>query len=69
MREIEGMGMELVQDQLDITLCTKFKVNLFVENTKKIICYSNVHQNETTGIIIETPTRPTFSTKYATHLT
>ena len=63
MREIEAMGMEMVQVQLGITLCTKLKVNLLVEITQKMICYSNVHQNETTGIMIELPTRPAFSSK------
>jgi hypothetical protein len=52
-REIEGMGMELVQYQLGIAFCSNFKINLLIANTYKIMVYSNVHQNETTGIMIE----------------
>ena len=62
-REIEGMGMEFVQGQLGITLYTKFKVNLLIANTQKIIAYINVHQNVTTGIMVELPPRSTFSSK------
>ena len=69
-REIEGMIMEFVQYQLGIAFYSNFKINLLIANTKKMIAYSNVHQNETKGIMIESvqglPSPP--SPLYATQL-
>jgi hypothetical protein len=52
-REIEGIIMEFVQYRLGIAFYTNFKINILIANTYKIIAYSNVHRNETTGIMIQ----------------
>jgi hypothetical protein len=62
-REIAGIGMEVVQFQVGITLYTNFKLNLLFTDTYKTIAFLNINQNETPSTIIEPSPNYKFSTQ------
>ena len=62
--ESAGRRMKFVQDSVDTTIYTNYKVYLLITNTKKIITHTNIQLNDTNGFMIELTTRLNFSLKY-----